>query len=166
MLSAAMAARFASIRLLSLDLDGVLTDGGVYYTDQGDAMRKYHIRDGMGIELLMATGMPVSVITASSAANIRQRMEKLKIPHFQLGVRDKLPALEAVCRSLGIGLDQVAHVADDVNDLPVLRAVGLPIAVADAVAEVKAVAAFVTAYPGGHGAVRQVCDILRARAER
>lgn len=155
----------AGIRLLSLDLDGVLTDGGLYYTADGDAMRKYDVKDGMGIEMVLGAGLPVSVITASDTPAIATRLRKLRIPHARFGVRDKLPVLQALCAELGIGLAQVLHMADDVNDLPVLRAVGFPVAVADAVDAVRDACIHVTARPGGRGAVREVCDLLlRARA--
>jgi 3-deoxy-D-manno-octulosonate 8-phosphate phosphatase (KDO 8-P phosphatase) len=156
------AARLAGIRLLSLDLDGVLTDGGLYYTEAGDVMRKYDVKDGMGIELLMQAGLPVSVITASDTPAIATRLARLRIPHVRMGIRHKLPELQAICAGLGIGLDQVLHLADDVNDLPVLDVVGLPVAVADALPAVKAVARHTTARPGGRGAVREICDALIA----
>lgn len=159
--------RAAGIRLLSLDLDGVLTDGGLYYTADGDAMRKYDVKDGLGIEMVLASGLPVSVITASDTPAIATRLRKLRIPFARFGVRDKLPVLQALCDEIGVGLSQVLHVADDLNDMPVLRAVGFPVAVADAVEAVKATALHVTARPGGCGAVREVCDLLlEARASQ
>ena len=154
--------RLANVRLLSLDLDGVLTDGGLYYTEAGDMMRKYNVKDGMGIERVMAAGLPVSVITASDTPAIATRLARLKIPYVRMGVKDKLPQLMDICRELGIGLDQVMHVADDVNDLPILRSVGLPVAVADALPDVKAASRHVTLLPGGGGAVRELCDMLVA----
>ncbi len=161
-----LAGLLANIRLLSLDLDGVLTDGGLYYTEGGDVMRKYDVKDGMGIELLMQAGVPVSVITASETPAIATRLAKLKIPHVRMGIKHKLPELQAICASLGIGLDQVMHVADDVNDLPVLRAVGLPVAVADALPVVRGVARHITERPGGRGAVRELCDLLIATRQQ
>jgi 3-deoxy-D-manno-octulosonate 8-phosphate phosphatase (KDO 8-P phosphatase) len=157
--------RLAAVRLLSLDLDGVLTDGGLYYTDEGTELRKYDVKDGMGIKLVQRAGLAVSLITQSTAPAIAHRAVRLGIEQAHLGIEEKLPMLRKICDGLGFGLDAVLHIADDVNDLPVLRAVGLPVAVADAVAEVKAVADLTTSRPGGHGAVREICDLLlRARA--
>ena len=157
---------FAGIRLLSLDLDGVLTDGGLYYTEAGDVMRKYDVKDGMGIDLAIRSGLAVCVITASDTPAITTRLAKLNIPHVRVGVREKLPKLLEICAELGIGLDQVMHVADDVNDLPILHCVGLPVAVADAVPAVKAAARYVTERNGGHGAVRELCDRLVAARQK
>lgn len=150
----------SDIQLLSLDLDGVLTDGGLYYTDGGDVMRKYDVKDGMGIEMIMAAGLPVSVITSSETLAIATRLRKLRVPHVYMGIREKLPVLQEICASLGLRMSQVMHVADDLNDLPVLRAVGFPVAVADAVSAVKDAAVYVTSKPGGRGAVREICDML------
>jgi 3-deoxy-D-manno-octulosonate 8-phosphate phosphatase (KDO 8-P phosphatase) len=152
--------RLAGVRLLSLDLDGVLTDGGLYYTDEGTELRKFDVKDGMGIKLVQKAGLPVSLITQGTTPAIAHRAARLGIDEAHLGIEEKLPMLRKVCEKLGIGLEAVLHIADDVNDLPVLRAVGLPVAVADAVPQVLAVARFVTAKPGGHGAVREICDLL------
>lgn len=158
-------AGLARIRLLSLDVDGVQTDGGLYYTESGEELRKFHVRDGMGIQMLMAAGVHVAVITASATPCIAQRGRRLGVRHTLTGVHDKLEALTTLCRSLDVDLADVAHMADDVNDLAVLRAVGFPIAVADAQPEVLAVACHVTNRAGGQAPVREICDqILAARA--
>ncbi len=158
--------RLDGVRLLSLDLDGVLTDGGLYYAADGSELRKYHVRDGMGIKLVQKAGLQVSLVTMSDIPAIRIRTERLGIEHAHMGIVEKLPVLEKICAQLGIGLDAVLHIADDVNDLSVLRAVGLPVAVADAMDAVKGVARYVTEKPGGHGAVREICDLLLASRER
>ena len=154
--------RLAAVRLLSLDLDGVLTDGGLYYTDAGDEMRKFDVKDGMGIKLAMRTGVIVAIVTASSAPAIAHRGLRLGLEHILVGVEDKLAAIGGLCRRLGFTLNDVAHLGDDINDLPLLAAVGLPLAVADAVPFVRKAAAHVTKRPGGHGAVREICDMLVA----
>jgi len=158
--------RLEGVRLLSLDLDGVLTDGGLYYAEDGSELRKYDVKDGMGIKLVQKAGLQVCLITQSNVPAIRIRAERLGIAHAHMGIEAKLPVLQGICDRLGIGLENVMHIADDVNDLPVLRAVGLPVAVADAVDAVKAVARHVTAKNGGRGAVREMCDLLLAGRDR
>lgn len=161
-IAAEMRSRFAAVRLLSLDLDGVLTDGGLYYTDAGDELRKFNVKDGLGLKAVMAAGIDVCIITTSTAPAIAHRGRRLGIAHVFTGVDDKLGTLAGLARRLDVPLGRTAHVADDVNDLPVLRAVGLPLSVGDAMPAVKAAAAFVTAQPGGGGAVREICDIILA----
>ena len=152
--------RLAGLKLLSLDTDGVLTDGGLYYTDAGDEMRKFNVKDGMGIRMLQSAGVEVVIITASSAPAIAHRGHRLGLEHVYLETEDKLAALVELCDKRGIDLDQVAHVGDDVNDLPVLEAVGCPMSVANAMPAAKEVALYVTHNNGGEGAVREVCDLI------
>lgn len=152
--------KLKGVRLLSLDVDGVLTDGGLYYAEDGSQLRKFNVKDGMGMKAVRRLGVEVCIITASKTAAIHHRGEVLGIPHVFVGVEDKLTTLIGLCAKLGIGLDAVAHIGDDVNDLPVLRAVGLPLTVADAVDAVLAEAAYVTKRKGGDGAVREICDLI------
>jgi len=154
--------RLAGIGLLSLDVDGVQTDGGLYYTESGQELRRFHVHDGQGIKLAMAAGVEVAFLTASTTAAIRHRAERLGVRHALLGVPDKLAALEALCGRLGLPLARVAHVGDDVNDLELLHRVGCPITVADARPEVRAACRHVTLAAGGRGAVREICDLLVA----
>ena len=159
---AALAGRLAGVNLLSCDVDGVLTDGGLYYDDEGRQLRKFAVKDGMGLQRVRAAGVEVALISAGTSASIRHRGEALGLRHVLLGVEDKLSALDGLCRELGLYLSDVAHVGDDLNDLPVFEAVGLPLAVADAVPEVLAAAAYVAERKGGEGAVREICDLLAA----
>ena len=152
--------RLKTIKLLSLDVDGVLTNGGLYYTDDGHQMRKFNVKDGMGIVAAMAAGVEVCIITASKADVITKRAQDLGVTHIFPGVEDKLQTLSGLCAELAINLSEVAHIGDDVNDLPVLEAVGLPMTVADGVSEVLQVAQHVTDKEGGKGAVREICDLL------
>ena len=128
--------RLGAIKLLSLDVDGVLTDGGLYYADDGSQMRKFNVKDGMGMKRARQAGVEVCIITASKTPAIHHRGEALGLKYVFIGREDKLAALQGVCDDLGIGFDQVAHVGDDLNDIPVLEAVGLALTVNDAVAEV------------------------------
>ncbi|MEQ8345585.1 MAG: HAD hydrolase family protein [Sneathiellaceae bacterium] len=160
----ALADRLARIGLLSLDVDGVQTDGGLYYGEDGAELRRFHVHDGQGIKQVMAAGVEVAFVTASTTRAIGHRAERLGVRHAFLGVPDKEAALTALCRQLGLGLDRVAHIGDDVNDLGLLRLVGCPLTVANARPEVISACLYATATPGGAGAVREVCDlILHAR---
>jgi len=160
MLDADLVARFRNIKLLSLDLDGTLTDGGIYYAEDGSELRKYQVQDGYGILLVKDAGIEVALITRSDTPAIQKRIDRLKIKFGRMGVYEKLPVLKEICKELGIGLDQVCHVADDVNDMDLMETVGLPVAVANARPQVKKAAAYITQAKGGDGAVREVCDLL------
>ena len=150
------------VKMLSLDVDGVLTDGALYYAEDGSQIRKFHVRDGVGMKRVLAAGVEMALITASKTQAIRHRGEDLGIPHVILGVDDKEAALRGLCRDLGIGLSDVAHMGDDLNDVPVLRIVGCPLSVANGASEAKDAALYVTERAGGDGAVREVCDMLVA----
>jgi 3-deoxy-D-manno-octulosonate 8-phosphate phosphatase (KDO 8-P phosphatase) len=154
--------RLKTIKMLSLDVDGILTDGGLYYTDDGHQMRKFNVKDGMGIVAAMAAGVEVCIITASKADAIRQRARDLGVTHVFAGTDDKLQTLTMLCDMLSLNIKDVAHMGDDVNDMPVLETVGLGITVADGVAEVLKMADYVTEKGGGKGAVREICDLLVA----
>lgn len=152
--------KLKGIRLLSLDVDGVLTDGGLYYADDGSQMRRFNVKDGMGMQLARKAGVEVCLITASQTPAIHHRGEALGLKHVFVGVEDKLTTLQSVCDEIGVPMDAVAHMGDDINDLPVLGSVGLPMTVADAVRPVIETAAYVTERRGGQGAVREVCDMI------
>ncbi|HIJ43625.1 MAG TPA: HAD hydrolase family protein [Rhodospirillaceae bacterium] len=154
--------RLATVKLLSLDVDGVLTDGGLYFADDGSQLRRFNVKDGEGIKRLLKAAVEVVVISASQAEAILKRGESLGLEHVRIGVEDKLAVLSALCSELAIELAEVAHMGDDFNDLPVLEAVGLPLSVADAMPEVRERALYVTERGGGEGAVREICDLLLA----
>jgi 3-deoxy-D-manno-octulosonate 8-phosphate phosphatase (KDO 8-P phosphatase) len=150
------------IKLLSLDVDGILTDGGIYYADDGNTYRKFNAKDGMGITQLMKnTDVVVTIISAGAPGAIEHRANRLKIKHVYTDVADKLVVLRNLCEKLGINMNDVAHMGDDVNDLSIMSEVGLSLTAADAVDEVLAVADIVTKRRGGHGAVREICDSIR-----
>lgn len=151
---------FAHVRLLALDVDGVLTDGGLYYTETGEELKKFNVKDGLGIQLIMRAGIQVALITASSSKATLHRAKRLGISHTFLGVADKLAALKTLCEQLSLSLDQVAYMGDDLVDSPVLKTVGCPITVEDGIAENQAIAVYITKRAGGQGAVREVCDLL------
>ncbi len=155
-------ARLSQVKLLVLDVDGTLTDGGLYYSDSGEELKKFNVKDGQGLKLLMATGVTVAIITASTATSTFHRAKKLGIAHVYIGVEEKLTVMQTLCEQLAIDLAQVAYAGDDVNDLPALQAVGCPFTMADAVAENKKWALYITHNTGGNGAVREICDLLIA----
>ena len=152
--------KLAGVRLLSLDVDGVMTDGGLYYTDDGRISRKYNVKDGVGIKRAMDAGIQIVIISAGVSGSVPERAETLGIEHVFTGVEDKRAVLKTLCDELGIGLDEVAHMGDDLNDVPLLQAVGCPIAVADAQPEAWDAALIITEQNGGNGAIRKICDIL------
>jgi 3-deoxy-D-manno-octulosonate 8-phosphate phosphatase (KDO 8-P phosphatase) len=166
-LSAAAARR---VRLLGLDVDGVLTDNGVYIGPVGAnrvELKRFDIQDGLGLILLKTAGMPVVWVSGRSSEATALRAAELRVTELlQVPGPRKAAALDELLERRGIGWDEVAFVGDDLADLPILRRVGLPIAVANAVSEVKQIAAYTTRAPGGHGAVREVVEaLLRARGE-
>jgi 3-deoxy-D-manno-octulosonate 8-phosphate phosphatase (KDO 8-P phosphatase) len=150
----------SQVKLLVLDVDGVLTDGGLYYAQSGEVQQRFNIKDGQGLKLLMRSGIEVAIITAKSFLSTLHRANDLGITHTYMGVKDKLPTLKNLCEKLGLSLSQVAYVGDDINDLAVMRAVGCPLTVADAMSANKACSLYVTTLPGGQGAVREICELL------
>ena len=153
-------AHFARVKLLALDVDGVLTDGGLYYSNSGEELKKFNVKDGQGIKLVMESGVKVAMISANNSAATLHRAKKLGIERAFVGIENKLATLEKICQELNLSLDRVAYVGDDLNDLPVLEAVGCPITVADAIPENKASAVYVTKLQGGQGCVREICNLL------
>jgi len=153
----------AEIRCVVFDVDGVLTDGRLFYGRQDEPLRAFHVHDGFAIRWLAELGVTPVILTGKSSAAVEARAAEIGIPHVIQGSRDKLADLKTLLRKLGLELEQVAMIADDLPDLPVLQACGYPIAVANAVAEVKAAARYVTEQPGGAGAVREALEhLLRA----
>ncbi len=148
------------IKLLILDVDGVLTDGGIYFDDNGIEQKKFDSQDGLGIKLLQLAGIEVAVITARSTKSAAHRLEGLGVKHYYHGVLDKSIALAELTKKLSISPSESAYVGDDVIDLPVMTRVALPVAVANAQECVKDNALMVTQNSGGNGAVREVCNFI------
>lgn len=157
-------AALAQVRLLVLDVDGVLTDGRLYYGPEGEALKAFNVKDGLGIRMLIDSGVQVAIITARNAPALHARMRDLRVPHFYPGRPDKLAALEALVDSLGLATEETAFVGDDILDLPAMRRVGVPMTVADGHEDVKAEAQVIAPLGGGQGAVRAIADaILKAQ---
>ena len=150
----------ADIRLLVLDVDGVLTDGRLPFDAKGGECKVFHVRDGYGIRRLLETGIEVALISGRKSVAVSKRADELSIRHVFLGAKDKLATLQTLASKLRISLGHIAYVGDDVPDLACMQAVGLPIAVADAHSDLDAVADWHTHLGGGQGAVREVCDLL------
>jgi N-acylneuraminate cytidylyltransferase len=156
-------AAVTDIRLLVVDVDGTLTDAGMYYDGRGEALKKFDTRDAKGMLMLRDAGVRVCVVTAETSAVVRARMRKLGITDYFPGVKNKLAWLYEYAPLFGVDLAQMAYIGDDVNDLDGLRAVGLSCCPADAVPEVRRAVNYVCRDGGGAGAVREVCDLIRAR---
>ena len=152
--------KIKQIKLLAFDSDGVLSDGGVYIFSNGEEFRRFDIKDGMGLAQCLKAGYEVAVISGSPSLHVKFRAARLGIQHVFLGVADKLECLQVLCGSLDITLDQVVFMGDDLADLSIMRAVGFACAPADAATEIKQAAHYVCQHPGGHGAVREVCDMI------
>ncbi|MHB9073438.1 MAG: KdsC family phosphatase [Desulfobaccales bacterium] len=153
-------ARAQAIRLLILDIDGVLTDGRLYFNAKGETLKVFHVRDGHGIKMAQRGGLEVAFISGRRSDAAYHRSRELGISRFYEGVRDKVAILEELLAALNLAPAEVAAVGDELVDLPLFHRVGLGVAVADAVSEVRAAAHWVTSLPGGTGAVREVCDLL------
>lgn len=153
---------FASIRLLCTDVDGVLTDGGLYYGADGNILTRFQVLDGHGLKSAQTAGILTCFVTMSDTDQIRRRAADLRIDHCLSGIRDKVAAISALIGELGIDWSETAHIADDVNDIGLLQKVALPVCVPNAVDDVKAICQYVTRRAGGNGAVRELCDVLVA----
>ena len=153
-----------NIELLCLDVDGVLTDGGIFLDDHGIETKRFHARDGLGLGVWMKLGYYVAIITGRKGMATAHRARELGIEHVIIGTQDKAAALEAVVSQLGLTASEAAVIGDDLPDLPMMSKAGYAMAVADAASEVRSAAAFVTTRPGGQGAVREAVEhLLKAK---
>ena len=152
--------RASRIRLLICDVDGVLTDGRLYFTPDGQEFKGFHARDGHGVKLLQRTGVATAVISGRQSSAVALRMDSLGVKHVYQGRENKLEPFEELLAKLKLTPDQTAFVGDDILDLPLMRRAGLAIAVADAHFSLRDHAHWITSQPGGHGAVREVCDLI------
>ena len=156
----------ATIKALFTDCDGVLTDGGMYYSEHGDELKKFRTRDGLGFALLREEGLVTGIITSESVDLVRRRGEKLQLDEVCLGVTDKLTCMRELCERHGIALEEVAYIGDDLMDIPVIEAVGLGCSVADGLPQVVQAATYVTRAKGGEGAIREIADLIVAARSR
>jgi 3-deoxy-D-manno-octulosonate 8-phosphate phosphatase (KDO 8-P phosphatase) len=157
-------ARAQKVRVLLLDVDGVLTDGRLLYLPDGQEARVFNGRDGLGIQLLRASGLKVGMLSGKQVEVIRRRGEELGVELLLLGIEDKVAAFDQALEKLGVKAEEVCYVGDDLPDLPLIRKAGLGCAVADAAPEVRANANIILRANGGQGAVREVCErLLKAK---
>lgn len=150
------------IKLLVLDVDGVLTDGTLVYGANGEEVKNFNVKDGVGIKLLGHYGVSVAIISAKDSLPLKKRITDLAIPYAYTGCKDKLQALNELMDELGLGLEEVAYCGDDVIDLKVMKKVGLSVSPSDAYFMVKESADYVTQLAGGKGVAREVADLLLA----
>jgi 3-deoxy-D-manno-octulosonate 8-phosphate phosphatase (KDO 8-P phosphatase) len=155
-------ARLRPVRLLCLDVDGVLTDGHLYWSPGDVFSQRFHVHDGYGIQLLRAAGVEVAILSGGEVPSARARARQLGIQHARFGLLDKLPAYESISQELGVTARETAFIGDELVDIPLLAHVGFAATVPDAVDEVQAAVHYVTRRRGGEGAVREVCDLIRA----
>lgn len=148
------------IELLLTDVDGVLTDGGITFDANGVETKTFSVRDGLGIRLWQKSGKRLGVVTGRASRIVEQRCNELDIELLFQAVGEKLPVVEQIAEDAGLSLEQIAFIGDDLPDLPAIRAVGLGVAVADAAQEVRDGADYVTATPGGRGALRELVELL------
>ena len=159
-MDAELLARARRVRLLSCDVDGVLTDGRIYVDDHGHEFKAFSALDGVAVNLLARAGIVVAWITGSAAPAVTHRAQQLRIPHLVLDAHDKLTPWQRLRSELGFAPDECAHIGDDLPDIPVLAACGLAATVPHAVAAVRAHAHYVTSREGGSGAVRELADMI------
>ena len=150
----------ARIRLVVLDVDGVLTDGGLYYGPTGENMKRFDVHDGLAMVEARRAGLGVAVMSARASASVTRRLEELGIEEVHLGVQDKGKAVDELMRRLGISPEEIAVMGDDLGDLPAMRRAGLALAPRNAVSEVRAAAHWVSRRAGGGGAVREALELL------
>ena len=159
-MTAELIARARAIRLLVLDVDGVLTDGRLYYADDGVELKAFNIQDGLGLRMLSASGVIIAIISGRRSTALERRAENLGVEHVFQGVNDKLSVFQELLTRLSLGARTAAAIGDDLPDLPVLRRCELAVSVPDAPALVRDHAHYVTQRRGGHGAVRELCEMI------
>jgi 3-deoxy-D-manno-octulosonate 8-phosphate phosphatase (KDO 8-P phosphatase) len=155
-----LTAKLKKIKILVSDVDGVLTDGGAYYSDEGIELKKFNIRDGMGFVLLQKAGFRVAIVTTEKTKIVERRSERLKVNDLYQGVVNKVAAVEELMKKYSLTWQEVAFIGDDINDIPVLKKVGFAATPSNGMPINKKLADYVCQCEGGHGAVREVCDLL------
>ncbi|PIQ44019.1 MAG: hypothetical protein COV52_09000 [Gammaproteobacteria bacterium CG11_big_fil_rev_8_21_14_0_20_46_22] len=149
-----------NIKLLVLDVDGILTDGSLLYGESGETLKRFHTHDGMGVRLLMQTGVSVALITARRSAMVEKRAQELGIKHVFMGQDIKKPVFESLQNTLNLSANECAYMGDDLTDIPCLQLSGLAITVPNACELAKQHAQWITQNAGGHGAVREACEMI------
>ncbi len=153
-------AALETINLIVVDVDGTMTDGSMYFSDQGEVMKRFSVHDGMGITLARRAGIEVAIMTSENTQIVVKRAEKLQIKHVILGSRSKQTDLKLLCEKIGTVLEKVAFVGDDVNDAFAMKVAGFSACPADATSYIKTIASYVCEAKGGHGAIREVIELI------
>lgn len=153
------------IKVVLTDVDGVLTDGGMYYSDMGDIMKKFHVLDGMGVTLLRKKNIPTIIITKEKTKIVKQWATKMKIEKLYDGIIQKEEMLDRICRDYDITSQEIAYIGDDINDVKLLENVGLAVTPKNAIKKAKSVSDYVCKNEGGRGAFRELADLILARYE-
>lgn len=149
------------IKLLLTDVDGVLTDTGVYYSSEGEELKRFSIRDGMGVERLRnCVGIETGIITGENSPIVKRRAQKLNINEVYLGIKNKLDILLKVCNEKNLSLDEIAYIGDDLNDIEIIKSVGLSACPNDALSQIKEIVDYITENNGGYGAFRDFCELI------
>ncbi len=164
-ITTAVKRRARRVRLVIMDVDGVLTDAGMYYAESGEELKKFNTRDGHGIVLVHSAGIRTAFITRERTPIFTRRAAKLGVTEVHQGVLDKLPVVKRILETFGLAPEEACFIGDDVGDLEAMRYVGLAAAVADALPPIRRVAHYVTRKKGGGGAVREICDLILAEHE-
>jgi 3-deoxy-D-manno-octulosonate 8-phosphate phosphatase (KDO 8-P phosphatase) len=165
-MSPARRPRWSAIRALVTDVDGVLTDGGLYYAENGDELKRFDVRDGQGLVSLCEAGVLVALVTRKQSTIVTRRARDLGIKEVHQNITDKATAVRDLLARHAVAPRDAAYVGDDLGDLPAMALVGLPIAVKDAVPPVRRAAHYVTKLGGGHGAIREICDLILAARKK
>lgn len=152
--------KLSAIKLVASDCDGVLTDGGLYYGDDGTEFKRFHVMDGMGFLLLKESGIITAFITAENTPLVKRRAEKLKVDHLVMGTKDKLGALSELCRQHGISLEEACYIGDDVFDVPAIKGCGFGCAPSSANDYIRKEADYITQKGGGEGCFRELADMI------
>jgi len=160
------APRLAAVRLVAMDVDGVLTDGGIWYTDRGEELKRFDVRDGQGLVLLREAGVVTAVITRRRSEIVERRARELGIVEVHQDATDKAAVVRGLLARHGVRAADACYVGDDVGALPAMALVGFPVAVADAAPAVRKAAVYVTRAAGGRGAVRELCDLMLSARQR
>lgn len=149
-----------SVKMLLTDCDGIMTDGGMYYSENGDELKKFNTSDGMAVQLLRENGIKFGIITGEKSNLVQRRAEKVKADECWIGIRDKLSVVDQICKKYRLSYQELAYIGDDCNDEAVLKKVGFPCTVPAGIQRVKNAAIYVTETPGGQGAVREVTELI------
>jgi YrbI family 3-deoxy-D-manno-octulosonate 8-phosphate phosphatase len=148
------------IKVVLTDVDGVLTDGGMYYTTKGDVMKKFHVRDGMGVTLLRKNNIPTVIVTKEKNEIIQQWSKKMKIDKLLMGVIKKETIIEKICKNYGVDTSEICYIGDDINDLGLLKLVGFSATPLDGIVEAQKICDYVCKNNGGHGVFREVANMI------